>query len=102
MSTVTSYRFQGGRAQQLLATPHKRLIVFQRLLALGGIPGCPHGIPLSSFLLKNRRAEELQICELVPAPQLPVNTGEELMSQRARGKATGLGGLPYAFNVGSL
>lgn len=100
---MTSYRFQGGRAQQLLlATPHKRLVVFQRLLALSGIPGCPHGIPPSGLLLKNRRAEELQICELVPAPQLPVNTREELLSQHARGKATGLDGLPYAFNVGSL
>lgn len=97
---MTSYRFQGQ--QLLLATPHKRLVVFQRLLALSGIPGCLRGIPPSKFLLKNRRAEELQICELVPAPQLPVKTREELVSQHARGKATGLGGRPYAFNVGSL
>lgn len=81
----TSYRVQSGRPQQrLLVTPDKRLVVVRRLLARGGIPGCPHGSPPSGLLLKNRRAQELQICELVPAPQLPVNTREEPLSQQQR------------------
>lgn len=93
--------------QQLLATPHKCLIVLQRLLAFGGIPGCPHGTPPSGLLLKNRRAEELQICELVSTPQFPVNSrmggwGHFSVCERVRERSRDLEGLAYAFNVGSL
>lgn len=56
----------------MLATSHKRLIVFlqRRRLGLHGLPG---------FLFEDGRAEELGVCELVSTPQFPeIRDGERI------------------------